>query len=308
MTAFGLDVGGTSTRIAEVDSGGAVVASVRLATSSLAQAADPVSFLVDRFGELSARAVGVRLDRPPPVALGVALPGPLDSQRRSLLRSVNVPFLEGVPLAECLSQRLHIPAITVTDAEAATWAEHQACDPPPARMVHLRLGTGVAVGMVVDDRIVSLTRQGTGHLSVLVVDEGPRAPLCRCGRRGCLEAWVGGAALRSRAEARGLPGDLGRLQELTTEGDEAAQGFLAETGQALNRVLERLLAELAPDRLILGGGVWDALAALRASCGRVAGENRETIHDARLGDSAGVIGAALFALSCGEALTGGTHG
>ena len=132
--------------------------------------------------------------------------------------------------------------------------------------------------------------------------DGPR---CGCGARGCLEAYVGTAAiLRMARQASRM--SRGRLTpELVARaarmGDPAARRVWIEVGRRLGRGLARAGNLLNPDRIVIGGGVanawrWFAPSlqqALRTHAMTVPGRHVKVVR-AKLGDQAGIVGAAVL--------------
>ena len=159
-------------------------------------------------------------------AAGVALPGLLDERRKSVVRSVNLPFLEGDDLRSRLAEAFGFPIELLTDIDAATLAEHHVAGDPADTFVHLRIGTGVGCGVLVNQRSVALARSVPGHADVLVVDDRPDARPCPCGRRGCLEAYVSGAAIARQLDMEGLDWTMPSLGEAYERGEPAAVRML----------------------------------------------------------------------------------
>ena len=195
MTTIGIDVGGTTTRIAAVDSAGRPLASHRTSTP-----ADPGEFFnllsraALRLSKEAASQRGEHVER-----VGLAVPGLLDRDRSAVRRSVALPWLEGRAVAAEFTGVSGLPCVLLTDAEAATWGEYAAKSPAPTRFVHLRVGTGIACGAVLDGELQRLDLDRTTHLELLVVDDGPEARPCACGLRGCLETIASGRALAELA-------------------------------------------------------------------------------------------------------------
>jgi predicted NBD/HSP70 family sugar kinase len=237
----------------------------------------------------------------------------------------------------------------MTDADAATWGEYSACTSRPGAFVHLRVGTGVACGIVVDDRLQPTDADRTTHWKVLVVDDHPDAIACPCGLRGCLETIASGPALEAQARKMGWADGLLGLQKAWQRRSPSSLGVVdgcarliavaahkvcgkvQAIGNSTATVRERVSAldascplphELGSDRsggsplasargsnrqdacdavVCLGGGVITALPCLfeRTAVHFWSGEDdftrRVTIYPSRLGDDAGVIGAALLA-------------
>ncbi len=195
QAAVGVDVGGTFTRVAVMDSAGRIMAHQRVRTAEhdapdalIAWIARTIERILDQSGFSSGSASPI----------GLALPGRIDHDRGILLWALNLPYLEGWPIRDELAQATGSKTVLVTDAEAATWGEYACWSGPLDRFIHLRLGTGVACAVVIDGELVRFDTQGRAHLDVLVVDESPSALVCHCGRRGCLETLASGKALEER--------------------------------------------------------------------------------------------------------------
>jgi glucokinase len=159
-------------------------------------------------------------------------------------------------------------------------------------------GTGIGGGLVLDGRLHLGPDQRAGEFGHHTVSEdGPR---CQCGNRGCLELYAGARAI---AAAAGAPTFHDAVVNARA-GDEAAIGALARAGELIGLAIANVLIFLAPDRVVVGGGVAEAgallLHPLRASVAdraRVAPLDRIAIAPAELGPRAGAIGAALWSAS-----------
>ncbi len=243
-------------------------------------------------------------------AMGLALPATLDEKRCCVVRCVNVPALEGRAVADEVRRANGLACTLMTDMEAATWAEYLQCGSRPRRFLHLRIGTGVGVGLVNNGRPQRLDADRTTHLSALVVEHGPEARGCRCGLCGCLETYCSGAALLEEIRAASVGTGMDDLRVACKRGDEAAVAILASAADALAKGLKNLTTSFHPDVINVGGGViarfpalieqacltqdrW-AVPTLQQDCWTTP-PRRPTFEPARLGDEAGVIGAALLA-------------
>ena len=318
---IGIDLGATRTRVAAVNETGRVLALRRCATACEDSFERLMAGLAGMVMEVHDEAYGSRdvVER-----VAVALPGTLDSDRRVVLRSVNLPLLDGRAIGDELALRIEpspgTPAL-FTDAEAATWGEFTSRELPPSRglqpartdardtqtrtcdvFVHLRLGSGVACGVVIDGVLQRLDAGRSTHLDVLVVDERPDAQVCRCGRRGCLETIASGWALQERASGLGCTAGLTGLQRAWIEGDDAARQVIGHAADALQVAISNLTVAFRAKAICIGGGVIAHLPAVwqeltnRRPFGVVRDDPRESpaVEPARLGDNAGVIGAALL--------------
>ena len=234
---------------------------------------------------------------------GLALPGLLERARGAVRRSVNLPVLEGQPIRDDLARDLGIPVTLTTDAEATGWAEYHVRRPKPHRFVHLRLGTGIACGVVIDGQLLRLDEGRTGHLPTLVVDHSDNALSCTCGRRGCLETLASGAVLLEQARAIGGAEDLAQLQTAVERGDQRATIMVEQAAAALAAAYDNLTAEFQAKIITVGGGVMNYLPILfdlalehyRSAHRRPGRAVSATVEPARLDNDAGVIGAAMLA-------------
>ena len=149
----------------------------------------------------------------------------------------------------------------------------------------LTFGTGVGGASLVNGQIVrgkNFDAARWGHL-VLV----PDGRACNCGKRGCAESYLSATALVKRGK-ESIPDlkDCKELFALAEQGNKAAEEALNEFGVYLNLLLDNIRTALAPELIILGGGVaksQDAFLKLLTK--------KDDVRFAKLGDMAGVFGA-----------------
>lgn len=243
-----------------------------------------------------------------PRAVGVGLPGLLDRGAGRIRNSPNLPWLEGVPVAEELARHLALPPGEIrleNDANVAALGEQWLGSARGMRdVLLLTLGTGIGGGLILDDRL--FVGEGlAGEIGHVTVDPG--GPPCGCGARGCLETLASASAARRRALERGLPaespGDLARLADCARSGPGPERDLLHAIGYDLGRGLAAALALLDVRVFLMGGGFSAALDVLEpgirsALSAWAYGERVASIRilPAALGASAGWIGAARLAL------------
>lgn len=220
------------------------------------------------------------------------------------------------PLRRILHDELGLPVRVENDASAAAWGEYVvgAGRDAAGGSLMLTLGTGVGGGLVSDDRLVRGADGLAAEFGHIIIHEG--GAQCPCGNRGCLEALASGNAIgraaRQAVAAATLPegsalygvDDLSGadVTDAARDGDQGARGVLAEAGFWLGVGMASLVNSLDPEIVIVGGGVVEA-GELLLGPARTAYEARVVAREhrvvppvvqARLGDSAGVIGAALL--------------
>ncbi len=240
----------------------------------------------------------------PVMTIGLAVPGVVEADEKRITRCVGLPYLEGTWLAKSMATHTRRPVVLTTDIDAATWSERLALASAPARFAHLRLGTGVGLGVIVEGKPQSIDPDRTTHASVLVVDEQPNAARCACGLRGCLEIIAGGRAIAKTARSLGFDG-LPALQWAYDRKEPAARAVVEAAAKAITRAVVNIHRRYRPETLVLGGGVIEHLPALferttellpEAAVSDTATSIRTLRVDrAQLGDDAGIIGAATLA-------------
>ena len=128
------------------------------------------------------------------------------------------------------------------------------------------LGRGIGLGVVTRGDLMRGFASSAGEWGHVKVGHG--GPLCRCGARGCLEAYVGAdAILRRWREAGGSPDGLGwraltALVEAADAGETAAVAVLDETLEILATALANLVNLTNPERIVIGG--WVGLRLMQA--------------------------------------------
>ncbi len=249
--------------------------------------------VVARLASVGAEAIA----RCPGVAtVGIGIPGLYDPADGSVRFLVNFPGLwKGRPVAREVATALDRPVALINDARAFGLAEHRlGAGRGASTMVGLTLGTGVGGCVVVHGRLL-LGHDGTaGELGHQTIE--PDGPWCNCGNRGCLEAF---ARADQIAEACGAT-TAEEAVERARAGDPRAVAGLTDVGRYLGIGIGNTIVSLAPDRVVLGGGIAAATDLLR---GPIEAELRRRVTVtsldlveivvAELGTWAGAIGAAI---------------
>ncbi len=231
-------------------------------------------------------------------AIGIGTPGSV-SLRTGLMKNCNTTCLNGRRLREDLEGRLGLAVRLENDANLFALAEAQLGAGRGAELVFgVILGTGVGGGIVYRGELVAGHQRLAGEWGHHTIAED--GPPCYCGHRGCVETFLSGPAVERRYKERtGEELSMGQIFDKYRTGDAQARGvveqFLARFGRALANVIDIL----DPDVIVLGGGLSN-LDELYSE-GRAAIEQRVFNDELRtpivrnqLGDSAGVIGAALL--------------
>ena len=236
--------------------------------------------------------------------VGLAVAGLMDSERRVIIEAPNCASLVGNSLPDDLTGKVGLPTIMDNDANVMAVGEGISGAAQDSRhYIALTLGTGVGGAVISNGVLIRGIDGGGGELGHFPIDR--RGPLCGCGARGCLEAYVGKAGIR-RYIVRNHPQckDVGlkEVNRAAIGGDEAASEVFAFIGRTLGVAVAGLVNIFNPELVVVGGGVAAAgelfLKPLRDEVNRRAFKAYLTsleIRTAELGNWAGVIGAAAMA-------------
>ncbi len=310
----GVDLGGTTIKFALVDNDGVVLASDRCLTESSEGEDAVIARMIDGAGAMIAAATGEQIVR----AVGVAVPGVLDMDRGLSIFLTNFPgHWPDIPIGPPMSAALGLPVFLINDVRAATVAEHEVgAAKGVATALCYAIGTGIGGGIIAHGRVNMGLGGAGGELGHLIVN--PDGPKCGCGNRGCAEAYAAGPAIIGEANRLLVMGEMtimremvgGDLNKMTPEiveraaqaGDPMARYVLEYAGTHFGLAVAGAISALAPEVVVLGGGVlkphgyyWEQIErTARAHC-HVTEIDKVEFRPAALGYEAGVVGAALWA-------------
>lgn len=286
-----VDVGGTTIKAEVADPSGAVVARSSAPTPKGARAIDTVAAL----GTKLVASVGT-----PVLSAGVILPGIVDRDRRMAVYSANIGWSD-LPAGELLERAWGIPVAIDHDVTCAGWAEWQTgAGSGCSDVAFVAIGTGISAALVSGGQLLRGSgRRQPGEIGHVVVR--PDGPVCGCGARGCVES-IGSASAIARAYSAisGSAVSGARDVELATQRDERARKVWEDAVSALADGLVVLTTLMAPERIVIGGGLAQSgdflltpLAALLAE--RLCVQPAPPLVRAAHGMRAGLAGAALLA-------------
>ena len=328
--SVGVDLGGTSLRVAALSEDGSRLSSISLPTrvsdgphAVVADICDAVRSTLDKAARAKS-AVPLR-------GIGLGSPGPLELPNGRLLHLPNFPGFDGFELKQAVENELGMPVIVESDANAAALAEWQRGAGKTlgvGSLCMLTLGTGVGSGIILDHRIWhGMNGMGgeAGHLPIL-----PDGIACGCGGNGCLEMYASATGMRRMAlemvEDGNSPG-LARLVDekpafmardlahLAEQGDTAALQLFTELGRYVGLGLAALVNTLNLPLYLVGGGLasaWPLFAPAMFQTVRhysyvyrlsepadvtLPEPLKTNILPATLGPDAGIIGAAMLPYS-----------
>ncbi len=269
--AIGVDIGGTFTKVALVRADGRILRQTRLPTVARQDPGPYLNRLVETLGEFA-------LSRPKPSGIGLALPGFLSEERRSITFNPNTPALVGVDFVDLL-EPLGLELQIDQDLNAPALAEyHLGAGRGSRRFLSASIGTGLGAAVIIDGALLRFSSHTVGDSGHVILD--PNGPRCQVGCRGCAEALVSTQGVERAALMAIDDPRAGRLQAAYSGGRVPAQAVISacqerdplavEIMSAIGSWLGQWLASLAPiflpEKVVLCGGVAEAGAPLLAAC------------------------------------------
>ena len=311
----GIDLGGTKIEAIVVGADNQVLGQARRPTPTEGGPDDVAVQMVDALSD-AAKAAGVETSAL--IGIGVGSPGDVDEQAGTVANARNLPGWDGsFELAGVLSAKLSSKVSVGNDVQVATQAEFElGAGKPYDSLLGVFWGTGVGGGLILDGK-PWLGRGGAGEIGHMVVKQG--GAHCQCGRRGCLEAYAGRAAMEVRARReidKGVKTDLLKLMKergrtrLTSsvwwhasqQQDPLATELIDRAVAALGTGIASAVNLIDVEAVVIGGGLGVRFGQAYAE--RISTEmHPHLFNDARppavrvagLGDVGGAIGAALLA-------------
>ena len=313
---IGMDLGGTKILAAVVDEEGHVVAEAKVKT----RPEKGPEAVIERMAEAARDAVQrLKLSWDAIRGVGVGAPGPVDPDAGIVYHTPNLPGWEEVPLTSQLGKALGVPVFLENDVNLGTLGEYiLGAGQGTKDMVGIFVGTGIGGGLILDGKLHSGFRYAAaevGHM-ILLAD----GPVCGCGKRGCAEALASRTAIERDIWLGINAGRESRIPELTgsdperltsgvlaqalREGDPLVSEVVSRAQWHLGLLTASIVNLVDPEMVVFGGGLIEALGDDFLSPVRVtarqyfiqqAGADRVRIVAAKLGDHAGVLGAAALA-------------
>ena len=310
MAVLAIDIGGTKLAAGVVDADGRMLARGEVPTLAT-EGLEPVLGRIVGLGrELLARpeVARARVQR-----IGVGCAGPVDLKAGLVFQPPNLPGWTRVPLTDHLQRALGLPTVLENDANAAALGEFRYGAGKGARsIVYMTVSTGIGGGIILDGKVWHGVKDAAGEIGHITVC--PDGPLCGCGNRGCLEAMSSGPSIARRAREIVASGRQTRLSaiskpaaadvvRLAQEGDAVAAEVWADAVKYLGIGVAAVITFLAPERVIIGGGVTKAGDSLFLPLRERVRQHVKLIPvdsvpvlPAALGPDVGILGAAAVAL------------
>ena len=311
----GIDLGGTKIQAVVIDESDSVVGQARRSTPRNGGPPGVADAIGEALEEATTTAGGAAAA---PTGIGVGCPGTVDEATGTVANARNLPdWIEPFPLAETLASRFGVPVRVGNDVGTAVEGEAVLGAGRPFRtFLGLWWGTGVG-GAIMVEKHRWLGRGAAGEIGHMVVKLG--GAKCTCGRRGCLEAYAGRAAMERKArrdEKRGVETRLFALMkehghdQLTSsvwhhaldEHDAYAEKLIERAIRALGAGAASAVNLIDVEAVVVGGGLGTRLGEQGVARIREAmlphlfvDDRPPEVRLSELGDLGGAISAARLA-------------
>jgi len=184
--------------------------------------------------------------------IGVGVAGVVDFSLGILRQN---PFFgwENVNLREILQSKLRIPVFIDNDVNTLTVGEiWSSAHPAVDDFLVITIGRGIGLGIVINGQIYRGKSGGAGELGHIVID--PQGPICKCGKRGCLESYLGERAILVEARKTGRQIEtIGCIAELAEQQEMDLVNLLSRAGELFGRQVANLVNIFDPKLIVIGG-------------------------------------------------------
>ncbi|EKK20707.1 Glucokinase [Fructilactobacillus florum 8D] len=312
---IGIDLGGTTTKMAFLDENGEVLDKWRILTDISDEGSHIMPNVI-----ASIRKHIEDAGRTPDdfIGIGMGTPGAVDRNNGSVSEAFNLNWRTSQPIRQEIQDELGLPFAVDNDANVAALGEYwKGAGSAEEDVVFVTLGTGVGGGVIANGKLLHGVNGGAGEVGHIAVQ--PDGYQCTCGKRGCLETYASATGVvRLAADMAQSFHGTSRLAELEQTDEKITSKlvfYLADNGDILaNQVVDRVCFYLGlalssigntlnPASIIIGGGVSSAGNTLLQPTTKYFQDNAfpsirnsTKLRLAELGNDAGVIGAASMAL------------
>lgn len=311
---IGFDLGGTKMYCVLFDAKFNIVATVRKKTkgdqgadASVGRMVDMIQVVLDE-GKVDKESIG---------GIGAGCPGPLDLDKGVVLEAPNLGWRD-IALKDIFEKKFKCPVVIANDVDAGTYGEYRFGAGQKARCVlGVFPGTGIGGGCVYDGKLLRGKTGSCLEIGHIQVASGGR--LCGCGRRGCLETVSSRLAIAADCAMAAFRGEApillkmagtdiasirsGVLADCIKQGDKVVERIVRNAAKQLGTAVGSVINLLAPDVVVLGGGLIEAMkdiilpevreAALKRAMESYAKSTQ--VVASKLDDNATAMGAAALA-------------
>jgi len=294
------DLGATHTRVAVSNLGATLLGELTF-DMDIAEGPEPV---LTRTEECFA-ALLAEIGRTPADVRGIGLgvPGPVSFTGGQPVKPPIMPGWDGFSIPSWLAGPYDAPVLVDNDVNVMAFGEQRIHWRSVEHLLFVKVGTGIGCGIIASGRVHRGPQGAAGDIGHIHLS-GHDEVICWCGNVGCLEAVAGGRALARRlAQAGHDVQDSRGVVRLAASGNTDAIRMVRESGRRLGEVLASCVSFFNPAVIVLGGDLAETHDQILAGVREVVFQRSLPLATrdlrivrTRLGDRAGVIGAALMVI------------
>ncbi len=307
----GIDIGGTKIAVEIESLNGEKIAARRLPTQVEIGANAIVETIFQAIDEMLAE------NQSKLVSIGIGCPSPLDTEKGLVMSPSNLQDWESFPIVKLFQDRFNAPVVLENDANTAALGEFvYGAGRGFKNIVYVTVSTGIGGGIILDGEILHGIGGDAGEIGHTIVQ--PDGVRCNCGSVGCLETICSGVHIARRAQERMANGEKSLMVEMVDDiseisaktvveamqkKDKAAIEIWDETCRFLAIGIGNLITLIAPEAVIIGGGIaaasgdllLDPVKRFLPNFVSMVPAEKITILPAELGSQSGVCGALVLA-------------
>ena len=314
MIGVGVDIGGTFVKLFVMNEHGEIFRKEKIETDYSKGAKGFITQLGDYINAIQKEFPDQQ------VAVAVGAPGDVDNQKGILRYNPNLKFkdIADWPIAQLLYKHTGIMPCVANDATLAAWGVYEAdLKRQGTNILVVTLGTGVGGGLILNKELYQGSNGTAGEIGHTKIADTAAGPLCGCGARGCLEAFIGTIGIKRRVMeavtdypesilAKMVEAEKDFKIEIVSraaeKGCKAALKVWEDTGHYLGIGIANFTLVLDIDTVVLTGGVSGAAPYFLPAVKRVLNAQQIQTPFRRLkivvsqNPNIGGVGAAMYAI------------
>lgn len=187
------------------------------------------------------------------IGIGIGLPAPVDYANGRVVGPSVLVGWDNFEIREHFEQRFGVPVYAENDVNLLALSDHRLRRSSVSEMVFVKIGTGIGSGIITEGRLYRGAQGAAGDIGHIQFAREP-APLCRCGKVGCVEARAAGWAIARELRGHGMEAQNARdVTNLVRAGQPLAIHLVRESGRILGEVMTSLVSILNPEMIVIGG-------------------------------------------------------
>ena len=302
--SIGIDIGGTSIKSSLVSEEGKIVEELsspiisESGAEKIFQSLQKIcDFFLKKYASLNIQTIGI------------GTPGRVSLKKGCVIEGAyQLPGWKDFPFVERLSASYRIPVFTDNDGNLMSYGEFRFGAGKGAKnAICITLGTGIGGGIIIDKKLYRGSFEYAGEVGHMVIH--PQGRLCNCGSLGCWEAYASATGLFRDAREKKFfvkkesINDVKDIFKAQSNGDPKAKELITNYIQNLSAGIINLIRIFDTEIFVIGGGISSAkeelfeplLIAIKKLSRKDSRQNC-LIKPAELGNKAGIMGSAIFAL------------